>query len=240
MWAAPRPSALLRAGARLSATPLRCGPAGSLPSVGLATILAATCRYCCYQPGPSPFGTSRPPPLLPILTQTPTPAPGPPPVGRPASPPRPKRPPPRRLPRHLPQKAGRASGPPTRRPGPAPPRCCGPRPLPTTPDANPRAGRRAACQPPRYQPTPGSASAPIQTSRPSAGRRFHVLHSLRHAALRPFVAAFLRYSFPTLARLQSRRPFQRHPAPLPPAQQGPLRGVSSGGGPPHPLSSCPG
>ena len=101
--------------------------------------------------------------------------------------------------------------------------------------------RRHAARPPTTQPAHArQRDGTARASRPGAGRRFYSLRFLRDAALRSFVAPFLRSSLPTLAALPALRSFQRQPAPLPAAQVGPLRGVSIGGGPPNPLPSCPG
>ncbi len=82
------------------------------------------------------------------------------------------------------------------------------------PDASPRAGRHAARPAARQPSAHRAARRPPQTSRPGGGRRFHSRHSLRDAALRSFVAPFLRSSFPTLAALRSLWSLQRRPAPL--------------------------
>jgi hypothetical protein len=75
----------------------------------------------------------------------------------------------------------------------------------------------AATQPDQLRanlPHAGQRVGPYKTSHPGAGRRCLSRHSLHDAALRSFVAPFLRSSLSTLAALRSLWSLQRRPAPL--------------------------
>lgn len=75
----------------------------------------------------------------------------------------------------------------------------------------------AATQPGQLRatlPHAGQRVGPHKTSRPGAGHRFLSRHFLRDAALRSFVAPFLRSLLSTLAALRSLWSLQRRPAPL--------------------------